>query len=124
MSGSQPVQVEFDFGPQTEPSGSPREGVRPMTAAEIVRDFVLKPDDLVIHTGACGVEVLSGLRELGCRVLRLDPNANGWEGDIDTLRVALTPAVERLVHARYGPLALIIADGVVMRCALRERRTA
>ena len=95
-----------------------------MSPAELVRDYGLKPDDLVVHAGAGGVELLCGLRSLGCRVLRLDPNAVGWDGDIDTLRAALTPAVERLIHARYGPVAVTIADGVVVRSTLPTRRAA
>jgi hypothetical protein len=85
-----------------------------MTAAELVRDYGLKPDDLVVHAGPGGVELLCGLRRLGCRVLRLDPTAVGWDGDIDTLRAALTPAVERLVRERYGPVSLTISGGVVV----------
>jgi len=80
-----------------------------MSAADLVRVYGLKPDDLVVHAGAGGVEVLRELREYGCRVLRLDPDAVGWDGDIDTLRVARTPPVERLVRERYGPAALWLA---------------
>jgi hypothetical protein len=85
-----------------------------MSAADLVRAYGLKPDDLVVHAGAGGVEVLRELREYGCRVLRLDPDAVGWDGDIDTLRVARTPAVERLVRERYGPVSMLIVNGVVV----------
>lgn len=85
-----------------------------MTHAELVRDYDLKPDDLVVHAGAGGVELLCGLRQLGCRVLRIDPAAGAWDGDIDTLRAAPTPAVIRLVRERYGPVSLLIINGVVV----------
>jgi hypothetical protein len=60
------------------------------------------------------VELLRGLRELGCRVLRLDADAGGWDGDIDTLRAAPTPAVQALVRERYGPVSMLIVNGVVV----------
>lgn len=85
-----------------------------MSPAELALDYALKPDDLVVHAGVGGVELLRGLREIGCRVLRLDEAASGWDGDIDTLYVALTPAVERLVRVRYGPVSLLIVNGVVV----------
>lgn len=95
-----------------------------MSAAELVRDYGLKPNDLVVHAGAGGVELLRDLRQLGCRALRLDPDAVGWDGDIDTLRAAFTPAVERLVRERYGPVALLLAGGVVVERGSRPASRA
>jgi hypothetical protein len=85
-----------------------------MSAADLVREYGLKPDDLVVHSGAGGVELLRELRRLGCRVLRLNPTAEAWDGDVDTLRTTLTPAAERLIRERYGPVSLLLADGVVV----------
>ncbi|MFO0801058.1 MAG: hypothetical protein U0804_26625 [Gemmataceae bacterium] len=85
-----------------------------MSPADLIREHGLQPNDLVVHAGAGGVELLSALRGYGCRVLRLDPAAAGWDADIDTLRAELSPAVERLVRERYGPLAVVLVNGVVV----------
>lgn len=90
-----------------------------MSPADLIRDYGLTPDDLVVHAGGGGVELLHELRRFGCRVLRLDPAAVGWEGDVDTLRVELTPAAEKSVRDRYGPVSLVLADGVVLKADKR-----
>jgi hypothetical protein len=81
-------------------------------AADLVRDYALRPDDLVVHTGGGAGELLAGLRGLGCRVLALDPSGR-CGGGIDTLRTTLTPAAARLVRERYGPVALLLATADV-----------
>ncbi len=83
-----------------------------MSPADLIREYGLKPDDLVVQAGGC--ELLRELREFGCRVLALDPNALGWDDGIDTLRASLTPAVERLVRERYGPVTLMLSNGSVV----------
>ncbi|MBN9522657.1 hypothetical protein J0H58_29730 [bacterium] len=107
-------------------------------AADIVRDYGLRPDDLVVHTGGDGSGLLADLRGLGCRVLVLDPDG-GTGGRIDTLRTTLTPAAARLIRDRYGPVALLLAaadvplavasaclapGGAVVTAAAEQRRAA
>ncbi|QDU21557.1 hypothetical protein [Urbifossiella limnaea] len=95
-----------------------------MSPADLIREHGLRPNDLVVHAGAGGVELLSELRGYGCRVLRLDPDAVGWDADVDTLRAELSPAVERLVRERYGPAALVLVAGVVVDRATRPTSRA
>jgi hypothetical protein len=84
-----------------------------VSPAELVRDYRLKPDDLVVRVGGGGSELLVELRRLGCRVLALDPAAPATNTGIDTLRTSLTPAVARLVRERYGAVQLLLAGADV-----------
>lgn len=80
-----------------------------MTAADLVRDHHLRPDDLVVHAGGGATDLLADLRRRGCRVLALDPLGRGEGAGIDTLHTTLTVTTARLVRDRYGAAKLVIA---------------
>ena len=84
-----------------------------MTAADLLRVYGLKPDDLVVQAGAGPVGVLRELHRFGCRVLAVDPSGRVADPAIDTLRTTLTPTAARVVRDRYGPVRLLLADADV-----------
>lgn len=86
---------------------------RPDAAAlELVRQFGLTRDDLVIEIGSGRGDSLRAVQACGPRVLGVEPNAwvmtrAFWAG-IDTIAAAFTAGVADYILRRYGPARVII----------------
>lgn len=82
-------------------------------AAELVQNYRLSADDLVIEVGSGNGTLLRAIQVLGPRVLGIEPNvrmmAQAFEAGIDTIAAQFTSETARYVQRRYGPAHLVVA---------------
>src|SRR5215203_1200582 len=86
-------------------------------AAELVRRYALTGHDLVVQVGSGEGCLLQAVRDLGPRVLGIEPDgratARAFRCGVDTLAAAFTPATADAVRQRYGPARLIVTKTAV-----------
>ena len=86
-------------------------------AHDAVSRFAPRPDALVVEIGSNDGVLLSAAKELGVRVLGIDPARNIAEvansRGIPTLPEFFTETLARRIREEHGPAAVIIANNVV-----------
>jgi len=86
-------------------------------AEKVVKQFASSPNDLVVEIGSNDGHVLSVIKEMGPRILGVDParniaaiaNTNG----VETIPEFFTKAIGQRIYKEKGHASLIIANNVV-----------
>jgi methylation protein EvaC len=85
-------------------------------ATELVRRYALTADDLVIEVGSGDGLLLKTVRDLGPRVLGVEPDvaamSRAWAGGVDTIAAVFGPGIASYVRRRYGPARLVVTRSV------------
>jgi len=85
-------------------------------ATELVRRYALTANDLVVEVGSGEGLLLKAVRDLGPRVLGVEPDVSAmsqaWAAGVDTIAAVFGPGVASYVRRRYGPARLVVTRSV------------
>lgn len=86
-------------------------------AEKVVKQFASHPNDLVVEIGSNDGHLLSVIKEMGPRILGVDPAKNiaaiANKNGVETIPEFFTKAIGQKIHAERGSASLIIANNVV-----------